>query len=216
MRQQFFHPAGPVRGQAREHILQVGIGVMPVHARRLHQAHHRRRRRLAAARRYTGQKRKSEKGVGAWQAGRVRGKGWTGVQQVKKRLDRHCLHRQRRAAGKGAGTAPPSPGPLGPQLSSTGHKAQGLQARRRAHDGIAPRCRQACRAACARCRMAMPSAPAPWRAKETKAQVFAMRAAARLPRFAGSPQRSNPSASGRLARPSTVDSVTSPATYGPL
>ena len=28
-------------GQARQHVLQVGIGVMPVHARRLHQAHHR-------------------------------------------------------------------------------------------------------------------------------------------------------------------------------
>ncbi len=43
MRQQLLHPAGPVRGQPRQHILEIGIGVMPVHARRLHQAHHRRR-----------------------------------------------------------------------------------------------------------------------------------------------------------------------------
>ena len=43
MRQQLLDPAAPVRGQAREHVLQVGIGVMTVHARRLHQAHHRRR-----------------------------------------------------------------------------------------------------------------------------------------------------------------------------
>ena len=33
MRQQFFYLAGTVRGQPREHILEVGIGVMPVHAR---------------------------------------------------------------------------------------------------------------------------------------------------------------------------------------
>ena len=43
MRQQLLDPAGPVRGQPREHVLQVGIGVVPVHARRLHQTHHRRR-----------------------------------------------------------------------------------------------------------------------------------------------------------------------------
>lgn len=43
MRQQLLNPAGPMRGQAREHILQVGIRVVPVHARRLHQAHHHRR-----------------------------------------------------------------------------------------------------------------------------------------------------------------------------
>lgn len=41
MRQQFLDPAGPVRWQAREHVLQVRIGVMPVHPRRLHQAHQR-------------------------------------------------------------------------------------------------------------------------------------------------------------------------------
>ena len=43
MGQQFFHPAGPVRGQPREHDLEVGIGVMPVHPGRLHQTHHGRR-----------------------------------------------------------------------------------------------------------------------------------------------------------------------------
>lgn len=39
MRQQFLHATGLVRGQAREHVLEIGIRVMPVHARRLHQAH---------------------------------------------------------------------------------------------------------------------------------------------------------------------------------
>lgn len=41
MRQQFLNPACPVRGQTHEHVLQVSIGTMPIHARRLHQAHHR-------------------------------------------------------------------------------------------------------------------------------------------------------------------------------
>ena len=41
MRQQFLDPAGPVRGQPREHVLQVGIGIVPVHPSRLHQTHHR-------------------------------------------------------------------------------------------------------------------------------------------------------------------------------
>ena len=40
MRQQFANPAGAMRGQAGEHIAQVGVRVVPVHARRLHQAHH--------------------------------------------------------------------------------------------------------------------------------------------------------------------------------
>lgn len=39
MRQQLLDPAGLVRGQPREHILEIGIGVVPVHASRLHQAH---------------------------------------------------------------------------------------------------------------------------------------------------------------------------------
>ena len=43
MRQQLFHPAGPVRGQPGQYILEVGLGVVPIHARRLHQAHHGRR-----------------------------------------------------------------------------------------------------------------------------------------------------------------------------
>ena len=43
MRQHLLHPTRPVRGQPREHIPEVGVGVMPVHARRLHQAHHRSR-----------------------------------------------------------------------------------------------------------------------------------------------------------------------------
>ena len=33
MRQQLLNPIVSVRGQSREHILEVGIGVMPVHAR---------------------------------------------------------------------------------------------------------------------------------------------------------------------------------------
>lgn len=41
MRQQLFDPTGPAHRQLHEHIVQVGIGVIPVHARRLHQANHR-------------------------------------------------------------------------------------------------------------------------------------------------------------------------------
>lgn len=39
MRQQFFNPAGLVRGQPSEHILEIGVRVMPIHARWLDQAH---------------------------------------------------------------------------------------------------------------------------------------------------------------------------------
>ena len=39
MRQQFLNSAGLVRGQPGEYILMVGIRVVPVHTRRLDQAH---------------------------------------------------------------------------------------------------------------------------------------------------------------------------------
>lgn len=39
MRQQFLHPAGSLCGQPREHILEVDIRVVPIHASRLDQAH---------------------------------------------------------------------------------------------------------------------------------------------------------------------------------
>lgn len=43
MRQQLVNLPGHVRWHPCQHVPQVCIGVMPVHARRLHQAHHRRR-----------------------------------------------------------------------------------------------------------------------------------------------------------------------------
>ena len=43
MRQELVDTAGLVRGQPCEHVLEVQIRVVPIHARRLHQAHHRRR-----------------------------------------------------------------------------------------------------------------------------------------------------------------------------
>lgn len=39
MRQQFLDPAGPVYGQSRQHIPQVGIGIVPVHGRRVMVSH---------------------------------------------------------------------------------------------------------------------------------------------------------------------------------
>lgn len=39
MRQQFFNPAGLVRGQPGKHIFEIGVRVLPVHACRLDQAH---------------------------------------------------------------------------------------------------------------------------------------------------------------------------------
>lgn len=39
MRQELVDAASPVRGQPREHILEIGMWVMPVHLRRLDQAH---------------------------------------------------------------------------------------------------------------------------------------------------------------------------------
>lgn len=43
VRQELVDTAGLVRGQPGEHVLEVRIGVVPVHACRLNQAHHRRR-----------------------------------------------------------------------------------------------------------------------------------------------------------------------------
>ena len=43
MRQELVDAAGLVRGQPGEHILEIRIGVVPVHARRLDQAHDGRR-----------------------------------------------------------------------------------------------------------------------------------------------------------------------------
>lgn len=40
MRQQLLNPAIRMRGQARENIFQIGVGIMPVHLRRLDQTHH--------------------------------------------------------------------------------------------------------------------------------------------------------------------------------
>ena len=39
MRQELVDAAGLVHGQPREHILEIGVRVVPVHARRLDQAH---------------------------------------------------------------------------------------------------------------------------------------------------------------------------------
>jgi hypothetical protein len=41
MRQQLFDPAGRVRWQPLEHVLEVGVRIVPVELGRVHQAHHR-------------------------------------------------------------------------------------------------------------------------------------------------------------------------------
>ena len=43
MGQQLLNATGLVRRQPRENVLQIRIGIVPIHARRLHQAHHGRR-----------------------------------------------------------------------------------------------------------------------------------------------------------------------------
>lgn len=52
MRQQFLNPIRPIRWQSGQDIFQIGMRIMPIHTRRLDQAHYRSRALLGKALHY--------------------------------------------------------------------------------------------------------------------------------------------------------------------